>query len=52
MRNKRRLLMGVLLFNGVSAVGGGLALMTGLIPEQAHGFSTPTSAASTFLVSS
>lgn len=35
MRNKRKLLMGVLLFNGVSAVGGGLALMTGLIPEQA-----------------
>ena len=31
-----RVLMGLLLFNSVSAVGGGLALMTGLIPEQAQ----------------
>ena len=29
------MLLGLLLFNGVSAVGGGLALMTGWIPEQA-----------------
>jgi hypothetical protein len=28
-------LLGLLLFNGVSAVGGGIALMTGLIPKQA-----------------
>ena len=30
----RRILLGLLLFNGVTAVGGGLALMTGWIPEQ------------------
>ena len=30
----RKILLGLLLFNAVSAVGGGLALMTGLIPEQ------------------
>ena len=29
-----RLLLGLLLFDGVTAVGGGLALMTGVIPEQ------------------
>jgi hypothetical protein len=34
MLNKRRPLFGLLLFNGVSSVGGGLALMTGWIPEQ------------------
>ena len=28
--------MGLLLFNGVSSIGGGIALMTGLIPEQAE----------------
>ncbi len=28
--------MGLLLFNSVSAIGGGLALITGLIPEQAE----------------
>jgi hypothetical protein len=27
--------MGLLLFNSASAIGGGIALMTGLIPEQA-----------------
>lgn len=31
---KPRVLMGLLLFNSVSSVGGGLALMTGLIPMQ------------------
>lgn len=30
-----RILFGLLLFNGISAVGGGFALMTGLIPRQA-----------------
>lgn len=30
-----KVLLGLLLFNGVSAVGGGLALMTDWIPEQA-----------------
>jgi hypothetical protein len=30
----RRLLLGLLLFNGISSVGGGLALMTAWIPEQ------------------
>ncbi|MBB1054318.1 hypothetical protein [Dietzia sp. B44] len=29
-----RVLIGLLLFNGVSAVGGGLALMTGVIPDE------------------
>jgi len=31
---RRRLLVGLLLFNGISSVGGGLALMTGWIPDQ------------------
>ena len=31
---RRRLLLGLLLFNGISSVGGGLALMTAWIPEQ------------------
>lgn len=31
---KGKFLLGFLLFNGLSAVGGGLALMTGWIPEQ------------------
>ncbi len=35
MTRRTRLLLGLLLFNGVSAVGGGLALMTDWIPEQA-----------------
>lgn len=30
------ILMGLLLFNSASAIGGGIALMTGLIPEQAE----------------
>jgi hypothetical protein len=30
------LLMGLLLFNGVSSIGGGIALITGLIPFQAE----------------
>lgn len=34
MSDRRKLLLGVQLFNGVSAVGGGLALMVGWIPEQ------------------
>jgi hypothetical protein len=29
-----RLLLGLLLFDGVTAVGGGLALMAGVVPEQ------------------
>ncbi|MCW2766639.1 MAG: hypothetical protein JWO11_2598 [Nocardioides sp.] len=29
-----KILIGLLLFNGVSSIGGGIALMTGLIPEQ------------------
>jgi hypothetical protein len=33
-RRTRSLLMVLLLFNGASAAGGGIALMTGLIPEQ------------------
>lgn len=33
--DKRKTLLGLLLFNGVTAVGGGLALMTDWIPEQA-----------------
>jgi hypothetical protein len=35
MRRGRKVLLGLLLFNGVSATVGGLALMTGWIPEQA-----------------
>jgi hypothetical protein len=35
MSRKSKALLGLLLFNGVSAVGGGLALMTDWIPEQA-----------------
>jgi hypothetical protein len=31
---QNKVLLGLLLFNGVSAVGGGIALMTGWIPEQ------------------
>jgi hypothetical protein len=31
---RHRIVLGVLLFNAVSAVGGGLALMVGLIPDQ------------------
>jgi hypothetical protein len=34
MGRTSKILLGLLLFNGVSSVGGGLALMTGLIPEQ------------------
>lgn len=34
MSGKLKLLLGLLLFNGVSAVAGGLALMTDWIPEQ------------------
>ena len=34
MSRKHRALLGLLLFNGVTAVGGGLALMTDWIPEQ------------------
>ncbi|MFN3340185.1 MAG: hypothetical protein ACK40Z_10860 [Dietzia sp.] len=29
-----RLLLGLLLFNGITAAGGGIALMTGVIPEE------------------
>lgn len=35
MTRTRTILLGLLLFNGVTAVGGGLALMTGWIPAQA-----------------
>ena len=35
MNRKSKLLLGLLLFNGLSATGGGLALMTDWIPEQA-----------------
>lgn len=35
MNRRNRVVLGLLLFNGISAVGGGIALMTGLIPEQA-----------------
>jgi hypothetical protein len=35
MSRKRRFLLGLLMFNGVSAAVGGLALMTEWIPEQA-----------------
>ena len=34
MNRKSKFLLGLLLFNGLSATGGGLALMTDLIPEQ------------------
>lgn len=34
MNRTSKALLGLLLFNGVSAVGGGIALMTGVIPEQ------------------
>jgi hypothetical protein len=34
MKRNGRTVLGLLLFNGISAVGGGIALMTGLIPEQ------------------
>jgi hypothetical protein len=35
MNRNARILLGLLLFNGISAVGGGIALMTGVIPKQA-----------------
>lgn len=35
MNGKTKTLLGLLLFNGVTAVGGGLALMTSWIPQQA-----------------
>jgi hypothetical protein len=35
MNGKSKTLLGLLLFNGVTAAGGGLALMTDWIPEQA-----------------
>jgi len=35
MNRKSKILLGLLLFNGFTAVGGGLALMTDWIPEQA-----------------
>jgi hypothetical protein len=35
MDRTARSLLGLLLFNGISAVGGGIALMTDVIPEQA-----------------
>ena len=35
MSRKSKVLLGLLLFNGLSATGGGLALMTDWIPEQA-----------------
>jgi len=34
MNRDARILLGLLLFNGISAVGGGFALMTGVIPKQ------------------
>jgi hypothetical protein len=34
MNRDGRILFGLLLFNGISAVGGGFALMTGVIPRQ------------------
>lgn len=34
MNRDARILFGLLVFNGISAVGGGVALMTGLIPRQ------------------
>ena len=36
MRRRSKLLMGLLLFNAVSSVAGGVALMTALIPEQSE----------------
>jgi hypothetical protein len=36
MERTGKVLMGLLLFNSVSSIGGGIALMTGLIPEQAE----------------
>lgn len=47
MDRKSSILLGLLLFNGLSAAGGGLALMSGWIPEQAPGSGTPTSPATT-----
>ena len=38
MGRDARVLLGLLLFNAISAVGGGLALMTGVIPRQATWF--------------
>jgi hypothetical protein len=35
MKRTEKILMGLLLFNSVSSIGGGLALITGLITEQA-----------------
>jgi hypothetical protein len=34
MSRDTKILLGLLLFNGISAVGGGIALMTGAIPKQ------------------
>jgi hypothetical protein len=34
MNRDARILFGLLVFNGISAVGGGYALMTGVIPKQ------------------
>jgi len=36
VRRRSKLLMGLLLFNAVSSVAGGVALMTALIPEQSE----------------
>lgn len=36
MERTGKVLMGLLLFNSVSSIGGGIALMTGLIPEQSE----------------
>lgn len=47
MSRKSKLLLGLLLFNGLSAVVGGVALMTDWIPEQASWYATPTSPATT-----
>lgn len=35
MTGRQKVLLGLLLFNGLTATGGGVALMTGWIPEQA-----------------
>jgi hypothetical protein len=35
MNGNGKVLLGLLLFNGISAVGGGIALITGAIPKQA-----------------
>lgn len=35
MDRNGKIVLGLLLFNGLTAAGGGLALMTGVIPEQA-----------------